>query len=357
MGPRHEAGFFLHLVKCDFADLTSLRALHDDILLRWHSTANAPLQLVSGDLASWRLVAFRPLRPGIISIVADDGWPRWCLRVFFEPVYDLGRRCDVAKIRGFVFLLLMTAITIVAGAQSAPLCKDLPDHSALSAALKNVVAVGDQKANGGLALNMWATLVARDGTVCAVTFSGAGWGDQWLGSRVISAQKANTANAFSLNGLAISTANLYSAVQPGGSLFGLQLSNPVDPAVAYAGSAAAFGKANDPMTGKRIGGVNVFGGGLALYDKAGKMIGAVGLSGDTACADHNIAWKLRHALNLDNVPAGLNNKSSNPKGDDNIIFDIADGKSAGGFGHPDCGLGEKAIAEEFSKSAPVGPEP
>jgi len=39
--------------------------------------------------------------------------------------------------------------------------------------------------------------------------------------RVISAQKANTANAFSLPQLALSTANLYSAVQPGGSLFGL----------------------------------------------------------------------------------------------------------------------------------------
>lgn len=262
----------------------------------------------------------------------------------------------MAKFRGFLFLLLMITIATAAGAQAA-LCKDLPDHAALTAALKKVVVAGDQKANGGLALNMWATLVARDGTVCAVTFSGDGWGDQWLGSRVISAQKANTANAFSLNALAISTANLYSAVQPGGSLFGLQLSNPVDPAVAYAGAAAAFGKANDPMTGKRIGGVNVFGGGLALHNKEGKMIGAVGLSGDTACADHNIAWKLRHALNLDNVPAGLNKQSNNAKGDDNIIFDIADGKSAGGFGHPDCGLGEKAISDEFSKTAPVGPEP
>jgi hypothetical protein len=30
----------------------------------------------------------------------------------------------------------------------------------------------------------------------------------------------------------LSTANLYSAVQPGGSLYGLQHSNPVDPEVA-----------------------------------------------------------------------------------------------------------------------------
>ncbi len=73
---------------------------------------------------------------------------------------------------------------------------------------------------------MWATLVNRDGVVCAVAFSGANRNSQWPGSRVISAQKANTANAFSLDTLSLSTANLYSAVQPGGSLFGLQESKP-----------------------------------------------------------------------------------------------------------------------------------
>ena len=55
---------------------------------------------------------------------------------------------------------------------------------------------------------MWATVVDRDGVVCAVAFTGDDRGDQWPGSRVISAQKANTANAFSLPGLALSTANL-----------------------------------------------------------------------------------------------------------------------------------------------------
>ena len=94
---------------------------------------------------------------------------------------------------------------------------------------------------------MWATIVDRDGIVCVVAFSGNNRGAQWPGSRVISAQKANTANAFSLDsssfsngkgqakGLALSTANLFTAVQPGGSLFGLQLSNPVDTGVAYDG--------------------------------------------------------------------------------------------------------------------------
>jgi hypothetical protein len=71
----------------------------------------------------------------------------------------------------------------------------------------------------------------------AVAFQGDNRGDQWPGSRVISAQKANTANAFSLNKLALSTANLFSAVQPGGSLFGLQESNPVNTAVAYGGDS------------------------------------------------------------------------------------------------------------------------
>ena len=251
----------------------------------------------------------------------------------------------------FVFLLMISAFM---HADAKDRCSSLPDHATLNAALKKAVAVGDSKANGGLALNMWAAAVNRDGTVCAVAFTGSDWGDQWPGSRVISAQKANTANAFSLSGLAISTANLFSAVQPGGSLFGLQFSNPVDTAVAYGGDSKNFGTPNDPMVGKRIGGVNVFGGGLALYNSEGNLVGGLGVSGDTSCADHNIAWKTRHGLNLDNVPSGINKKSSNAKGDDNIIYDILDGKSAGGFGHPDCGLGEKTVSENLSNTHPVG---
>src|SRR5437016_9881215 len=143
--------------------------------------------------------------------------------------------------------------------QDRNISKDLPGHAQLTAALKAVVDVGGTK-NAGFGLNMWATVVNRDGIVCAVTFSGNDRGDQWPGSRVISAQKANTANAFSLPGLALSTANLYSAVQPGGSLYGLQHSNPVNTAVAYLGPATNFGTDSDPMVAHRIGCVNVFGG-------------------------------------------------------------------------------------------------
>ena len=242
-------------------------------------------------------------------------------------------------------LLILCAIGPAFGQMKSDSCSQVPDHAALTAALKKSVVVGDSKANGGFALNMWATVVGRDGSVCSVTYTGNKWDDQWPGSRVISAQKANTANAFSLTGLALSTANLYSAVQPGGSLYGLQHSNPVDPSVAYGGNSANFGKTNDPMVGKRIGGVNVFGGGLALYTAEGKLVGALGVSGDTACADHNIAWKTRQALNLHHVPAGVNKKGD--KTNDNIIFDITGNKSQSGFGHPDCGLGEKAISDKF----------
>jgi len=147
-----------------------------------------------------------------------------------------------------------------AGRSDAAACSRLPSFQALRSALSAARSMG----NGGFNLDMWATVVNRDGVVCAVAFTGANRGSQWPGSRAISAQKANTANAFSLPGLALSTANLYSAVQPGGSLYGLQHSNPVDTQVAYRGPASDFGTADDPMVGHRIGGVNVFGGGLAI---------------------------------------------------------------------------------------------
>jgi uncharacterized protein GlcG (DUF336 family) len=229
----------------------------------------------------------------------------------------------------------------------------LPTFAEVQAALDAIVA----EENAGLGFNMWATIVDRTGVVQLVTFSGNSPVDQWPGSRVISAQKANTANAFSLLAFALSTANLYSAVQPGGSLFGLQESNPVDATIAYDGKIEDFGTIKDPLLGKRIGGVNVFGGGLALYSGTGdgnrELVGALGVSGDTSCTDHIIAWKLRDRLNLDNVPAGVS-----PTGDDNIIHDITDGASAGGFGHPECdGNGAaRDIAEALPTDFPIAEE-
>jgi uncharacterized protein GlcG (DUF336 family) len=212
----------------------------------------------------------------------------------------------------------------------------IPSFATLQADLQAVV--GGQ--NGGFGFPMWATIVDRKGVVCVVTSSSPN-GQEWPGSRVISAQKANTANAFSLPIFALSTANLYTAVQPGQSLFGLQESNPVDPAVAYFGDSNNYGTLLDPMVGKKIGGVNVFGGGLALYTAGHQLIGGIGVSGDTSCADHVIAWKLRHALGLDHVPGGVNTDSTHF---DNILYDIDQPgnsraiapSSASGFGHPHC---------------------
>jgi len=223
--------------------------------------------------------------------------------------------------------------------QAADGCGSLPGWATLQARLTDA----RNAANGGLDLDMWGTIVDRDGIVCAVAFTGGVRGDQWPGSRVISAQKANTANAFSLKGLALSTANLYSAVQPGGSLFGLQESNPVSTTAAYGGDPANYGQSNDPMVGTRIGGVNVFGGGLALYNSSGQIVGGVGVSGDTSCADHEIAWRLRAGLQLDYLKAaGAGGVSGDNDRRDNIIYDIKsqpfqmNGVSASGFGHPTC---------------------
>jgi uncharacterized protein GlcG (DUF336 family) len=253
----------------------------------------------------------------------------------------------IKKLRTIIFALAAvlsgTSMLSAQGIGFGSACRDLPSQSALRSALSAARA----QANGGFNLDMWATVVNRDGVVCAVAFTGNDRGDQWPGSRVISAQKANTANAFSLPGLALSTANLYSAVQPGGSLYGLQHSNPVDTSVAYGGNPQNYGQPNDPMVGGRIGGVNVFGGGLALYNSSHKLIGAIGVSGDSSCADHNIAWRTRHTLMLDYVPAGVSGDTSRP---DNIVYDIKTpagfpaGVSTGGWGHPVCGADATTIA-------------
>jgi hypothetical protein len=95
------------------------------------------------------------------------------------------------------------------------------------------------------------------------------------------------------------------------------------------------------MEGSKIGGVNVFGGGLALYAAGKKIVGGVGVSGDTSCADHNIAWRVRNNLGLDHL-SGVGGVSGDSARPDNIIFDIKDnpnggtGISAGGYGHPMC---------------------
>jgi uncharacterized protein GlcG (DUF336 family) len=246
---------------------------------------------------------------------------------------------------GACFLLI--AIEWTGPALAAAPCPT--DYQHLLSALKSSVKPTGGPSNGGLDNNEWAAVVTRDGAVCAVAFSGASVGDQWLASRAIAAEKAFTANGMSLKGTAISTANLYAGSQPGGYLYGANTSNPTNSSVLYGGDPATYGTASDPLNGKVLGGVIVFGGGLALYD-GNNIVGGLGLSGDTSCADHNIAWRVRHALGRDKVPAGpLHQKN------DAIIYDIGpDGKSSSGFGHPICGGQEPSIAQEIGAGSGNG---
>ena len=144
--------------------------------------------------------------------------------------------------------------------------------------------------NGGLFSpnRMWAAVVDRQGVLCSVTRSDP---DAWPGSRDIAIAKAFTANAFSSHTLALSTANLYGPTQPGGSLYGLNNSNPFNPNFNAQGTGI----------GSVVGGMITFGGGVALYSN-GQVIGGLGVSGDTSCADHAVAYRMRAQAALNGTP-------------------------------------------------------
>lgn len=164
---------------------------------------------------------------------------------------------------------------------------------------------------------MWGAVVDRDGGLCALAVSTEDRAATWPGSRGIAIAKASTANGFSSDTAPMSTARLYTLGQPGHSLFGAANANPFNPLCA--------GAATDTMTGigKICGGTITFGGGLALY-KGQIRVGALGVSGDTACADHEIAKRVRQGAGL-----GPGNLPS-----DDILYTAADGPSV--FAHPLC---------------------
>jgi uncharacterized protein GlcG (DUF336 family) len=193
------------------------------------------------------------------------------------------------------------------------------DCPASHQALRDALAAADADDTTGLNNHYWAVVVNREGTVCAVAYSGQLRDSQWLLSRQIAAAKAFTANGLSLDSAPLSTAQLYPWVQPGAPgnpLFGLASGNPVSPEDAYQGPFQLFGTSNDPMIGRRVGGTITFGGGLGLFAGT-NAIGGLGLSGDTACADHSTAWRVREQLDL--APTA---------GDDRITLGPAD--------HPHC---------------------
>ena len=183
--------------------------------------------------------------------------------------------------------------------------------------------------NGGLFSPniMWSAVVDRQGVLCSVIRSAP---DAWPGSRSIAIAKASTANDFSNNQLALSTANLYSFTQPAnsaalpsgfpaGSLYGLNNSNPFNPVFQQQGTAIGYVP----------GGIITFGGGVPLYSN-GQVIGGLGVSGDTACADHAIAFRMRKAAKLDGTPGGA--------GADNIQY-LSVGDLPHDLLHPHCKIG------------------
>jgi hypothetical protein len=244
-------------------------------------------------------------------------------------------------------LTIMAAAVLTAGIASAQSdnCASLPDNNQLRKAL----VTARSAENSGLNAQEWATIVDRDGVVCAVAFSGNDRNSQMGIGRLSSAMRANTGNAFAFDassaangkgfpgGLALSSSNLFGATQPGGFVSLLPESYPVNQAAAFAGTADRFGSWKDPMVGQRIGGWAAVGGGLALYGSGQAAVGGVGAAGDHPCTDHDIAWRVRNLLGLDHM-AGMPPLSGDPARPDNIVYDIpqSGGPSASGLGHPGC---------------------
>jgi uncharacterized protein GlcG (DUF336 family) len=206
----------------------------------------------------------------------------------------------------------------MAASKAPPPCAGLPSESRLVELLGQAPASGGNA--GGLfgGARMWAAVVNRDGELCAYATSTADPSQVWAGGQAIAKAKANTANAFSLDVLPLSTARLYTFVQPGHSLFSLNWSNPFDPTFLAAPDGHAGG------LNHLAGGLITFGGGVPLYS-GGRVIGGLGISRDTSCTDHEIAKRVRNLAGL-NPPGGALV--------DDIVYPNVDGPSA--FGHPLC---------------------
>jgi len=202
------------------------------------------------------------------------------------------------------------------GERAAGSCAGVPDDAALQRLLDRAVTEGEA---GGFAngRNEWAAVVDREGRVCALVASSKDKAATWPGSKAIALAKAFTANAFSSDSTPMSTARLYTLSLPGHSLWGAGAGNPLDPGCLSAPSQGA------PI-GRVCGGTIAFGGGLPLYQGRSR-VGGLGLSGDTPCADHEIAKRIRQDGRLDPEAGGLV---------DDIVYPSVDGPSV--YAHPLC---------------------
>jgi uncharacterized protein GlcG (DUF336 family) len=245
------------------------------------------------------------------------------------------------------------ATPAMAGGSGEPETAQCNLSSSVVRNLQNQLAtvVGLSDGNGGLFKpnRMWSAIVDRTGQICSVIVSSP---DAWPGSRAIAIAKAGTANDFSNNKLALSTANLYAPTQPGGSLYGLNNSNPFNPAYLAQGSLSsnsynvASNGNNWPNGNSGIvpGGIITFGGGVALYQN-GQVIGGLGVSGDSSCADHAIAFRMRKLAGLDQTPGG---PPGSPDNTDNIIYAPV-GTPPTGFQQPQCFPGTDLTPSQVEK--------
>lgn len=198
-------------------------------------------------------------------------------------------------------------------------CSNLPSEGQLHDLLNRAPNQGGDEGGMFHGKREWAAVVNRQGELCAVAAETSDKTQLWPGSLSIAEAKAYTANAFSLDDKPMSTARLYTLTQPGHSLWGIAASNPFTP-TALENPSNAPGNAG----GKITGGLIAFGGGVPLY-KNKKVIGALGVSGDTACTDHETVKRMRTMAGL-NPPGGA-------KADD-IVYPAVDGPSV--FAHPFC---------------------
>ena len=196
-------------------------------------------------------------------------------------------------------------------------CSSLPSADDLKKWLRDAPAQGE--AGGLMSGKMeWASVVNRQGIVCATAVATDDPASAWPGSQAIAKAKAYTANAYSTDTSPMSTARLYTLTQPGHSLWGVAEPNPFRADCLVPPSDS--GKTDNKVCGGSI----AFGGGVPLYRNKTR-VGGLGVSGDTACADHEIAKRIRHLANLDPE-----------KGEfaDDITYSGVDGPSV--FAHPLC---------------------
>jgi uncharacterized protein GlcG (DUF336 family) len=248
-----------------------------------------------------------------VAAISDDKEPvlhEWLSAVLTASITK--RRIVMFRHRLTVTaVILATAGVAAATAQNQNNQGSGPPCSISTSVVNNVLgqlASVVQLANGGLFTpnRMWAAVVDRQGVLCGVTRSDT---DAWPGSRDIAIAKAYTANAFSSHSLALSTANLYGPTQPGGSLYGLNNSNPFNPVFNTQGTG----------NGATVGGMITFGGGVALYSN-GQVIGGLGVSGDTSCADHAVAYRMRAQANLNVTPSNDNISYYDGSGPGDVII-------------------------------------